>query len=63
MASSVSAVSARVSPLVVEELDAEKLMTSPRKALAGDLEARARARRGLEEEVDDGSTAQAWGAS
>ena len=33
MASSVSAVSARVSPLVVDELEAEKLMTSPERRL------------------------------
>lgn len=50
--------SARVSPLVVEELVAREVDDIARKALAGDLEARARARRGFEEEVDDGSTAQ-----
>jgi hypothetical protein len=50
IASRLRAVSRRVSPLVVDGVG--------RQALGRDLEARARARRGLEEEVDDGAPAQ-----
>ena len=58
MAFSVAAVSSSVSPLFTEEVETDMLITSAPESLAGQLEAGARARRVLEEQVDQRAPAQ-----
>ncbi len=58
MAFWVIAVSSRVSPLRTEEVATSMLMTSAAEPFGRDLEARPRARRVFEEQVDDGAAGE-----